>query len=1042
MTLIRIAEKGPNQRGDLFCQLMDAYFFTLGYTGLQFNVSKAGRELDVQGRHSTENRLLRAECKAEKATIGGSDVNKFAGALEVERTRVDPAPVSGYFVSLSGFKGTAIEQEEDAKGRLVLVTGEQVVSQLIAGKVLVNAATATAAAAKCLKNGGKLRPTGDPEVVATRRGWYWLIYFGDGRIRTHIAIVHGDGEVMPIAFLTEAGIDLVPDLEQLTIISGNDPRVSTENVKARYYEYLAKECGTVSFEGMPTGDGVGARQLKLEDIYVPLRFRRLLPEETPATGRIAGTIHSENDEIVERRPRPLVNLSRLLRGRGRVAILGSPGAGKSTVLKRIAIGFAFPDREQVHDEALPNLNLVPIFLRCRQLNGLAKKPILEVLASISERGTFADFKDEWISFVLQAVRTGTALLLIDGLDEISDEGSRARFGQELQTFLAMYPAVRVVLTSREAGFRIVAPAVAGVCIEYRVAPLELLAVRSLTLAWYLQAMGDSDEVRHNSRVVADEIYATEQVRALATNPLLLTTLLLVRRWVGEVPKKRTVLYNRAIDVLLMTWNVEGHEPLEVEDAVPQLAYVAYQMLAEGLQTISRPRLQQLIVEARKQMPQILGFVDQSPAEFISRVEDRSSLLTLSGHAEDAGQIVSLYEFKHLSFQEYLAALALAAGYVAEGDDAEILTSTVLSHLPRDDWQETISMAVVLSGMKGERIVEAVLDEVPRFIEEPYSSDETSNLERALKILIAALADEALLAPDLTERVSRCIVENYGLEFGGSGFGHRLEGVAASKFSQIFQRAVTDRWRTTRSASDFYIFGEVCSEWESARVSHSVRIGKADNTSAALLDGLDAAEQVERSLAAFGLSSWLYRNWSDPEIEGGLAEVNAVGGKLIAALGSSSPKMEYPVSWALAWALRTWDPELDETEQAMKPLVQGWTQTLKGPLRRFAAWAFLWLPIVDPSRTPISDPDGSLASLLYRMSRKFPSPSAIDGSADVPLASLLAGYYLGQPWAVQELPDRFQQLSHRLRDGHREILAERLGIELEVKQNVVADLEPF
>ena len=68
---------------------------------------------------------------------------------------------------------------------------------------------------------------------------------------------------------------------------------------------------------------------------------------------------------------------------------------------------------------------------------------------------------------------------------------------------------------------------------------------------------------------------------LAVNPLLLTTLLLVRRWIGELPRRRSILYAKAIEVLLMTWNVEGHEPIDDEEAVPQLAYLALRMLSEN-----------------------------------------------------------------------------------------------------------------------------------------------------------------------------------------------------------------------------------------------------------------------------------------------------------------------------------------------------------------------------------------------------------------------------------------------------------------------------
>src|SRR5690606_14023832 len=122
-----------------------------------------------------------------------------------------------------------------------------------------------------------------------------------------------------------------------------------------------------------------------------------------------------------------------------------------------------------------------------------------------------------------------------------------------------------------------------------------------------------------------------RIKVLAENPLLLTTLLFVKRWAGYLPTKKSVLYQEMIKLLLVTWNVEGHEILDIEEAEPQLAFVAYWMTKNGQQTISAEELNNCLIEARKQMPEILGYTNVNPAEFIKRVESRSSLLIMTGH---------------------------------------------------------------------------------------------------------------------------------------------------------------------------------------------------------------------------------------------------------------------------------------------------------------------------------------------------------------------------------------------------------------------------
>jgi predicted NACHT family NTPase len=103
--------------------------------------------------------------------------------------------------------------------------------------------------------------------------------------------------------------------------------------------------------------------------------------------------------------------------------------------------------------------------------------------------------------------------------------------------------------------------------------------------------------------------------------------------------------------------VEGYEPIDQEEAIPQLAFVAFTMMKEGVQRISSRRLGELLISARKQMPEVLGYVKHSVPEFIQRVELRSSLMILSGHVIEQGTLYPMYEFRHLTFQEYLAARA-------------------------------------------------------------------------------------------------------------------------------------------------------------------------------------------------------------------------------------------------------------------------------------------------------------------------------------------------------------------------------------------------
>lgn len=227
-------------------------------------------------------------------------------------------------------------------------------------------------------------------------------------------------------------------------------------------------------------------------------------------------------------------------------------------------------------------------------------------------------------------------------------------------------------------------------------------------------VGDSAEVRSEAEKLAKTICDSDRVRQLAKNPLLLTTLLLVKRWVGQLPTRRSVLYGKAIEVLLMTWNVAGYEPIDQEEAIPQLAFVAFTMMKEGVQRISSRRLEDLLISARKQMPEVLGYAKLSVPEFIQCVERRSSLMILSGHEIEQGTLYPTYEFRHLTFQEYLAARAVVDGYYLNRNDNDTLLTILEPHLDDEHWKEVVPLAAVLAGRKVQPLIQHLIDLCKKF----------------------------------------------------------------------------------------------------------------------------------------------------------------------------------------------------------------------------------------------------------------------------------------------------------------------------------------
>ncbi len=81
----------------------------------------------------------------------------------------------------------------------------------------------------------------------------------------------------------------------------------------------------------------------------------------------------------------------------------------------------------------------------------------------------------------------------------------------------------------------------------------------------------------------------------------------------------------------------------------------------------------------------------------------------TGHERIDGVLQPVYEFRHLTFQEYLA----ARGYVEEQypgrDHGQALADVSGGHFEDEGWREVISFAAVLAGRKAEELMKKLID---------------------------------------------------------------------------------------------------------------------------------------------------------------------------------------------------------------------------------------------------------------------------------------------------------------------------------------------
>lgn len=792
---IHIVDADANEKGDLLTDRIKDVVHALGFNVESTNLHRTGRELDIVAWHRLENVKLVAECKAQAAKVGGADVNKFVGALDAERN-VD-SDVRGYFISLSGFKDSAHEQERNiGRQRCVLMGADEIQQELVAANILCRPEVAIANFARLLEREHAVHP--DPAVVMSERGWLYVLHGMYLEAPSAIGFANSSGRI-----LTEA--EARNELDRLTSfpawctglpLLGAMPSVSPEfTISSKYLDYITREYGVIRHEGLPLDAEYGAgRPVRLEQLYIDQVLESL--EENHFVSTAAGP--SSGGQV---RP-PGTTAGEALSAHLHICVLGPPGSGKSTLIKHLAYDAAAKFRESPE-------NMYPVVVRCRDLPA-AWRSISDVLAHLPSVAELPAETEQFSEFVQSRADRAQLLLLIDGLDEIIDAAERRRFSIQLRTFLARYPRVSCLITSREAGFRLVADSMSEYVEKYRVSELSTADVAKLTRAWFAHIYGDSTQDTDRAIAVAESICNDWRLRRLASTPLLLTMLLLIQRWTGgsDLPKRRSVLYRRAIEVLLSTWNVEAHHPLSLDEALPQLAYVAHWMTTRGEQRVSFKAMVRTIQGARSAMPDVLGYAQQSPADFLSSIEARSSLIIQAGFEQYDGEVLPAIEFRHRVFQDYLVALAITEGWLDDFDQAS-LTTALSAHLGDPAWFEIIELVSVISGRRGSEVLDMLHDKLlatDELLANATSSEEVdriADVQRALADLIrGCLCDDAQVSPSNAVRHINLLCDHFTDPM-------HFEGILDSRYEDLFTKVVGDNITTPRGEryinADVYIF---------------------------------------------------------------------------------------------------------------------------------------------------------------------------------------------------------------------------------------------
>jgi HEAT repeat protein len=565
---------------------------------------------------------------------------------------------------------------------------------------------------------------------------------------------------------------------------------SRPDAERRYRTLLLHNYDIYDWSGLPQRDThLTSTKTELRRLYVALR---VIVESSADTGLDHDRLTSMQVEREQQRgmwsfQRPAdeeriakarVPIGERLSASRRLVVLGDPGSGKSTLLKWLATAYLLRTTRDVEWQDLPDAStlpdedLLPILVRCRELehdqiqgtfDGVLRRTLQKLVMD-------ADASEQVLDLLRDRLAKGRALLLVDGLDEINDPRARTSFCELVERVHVAYPAAMVVVTSRIVGYREMSRRIGRGFEHVRVADFDRADKEDFARHW-CELTEPPARIEAAVRGLIDDIRSSDRIERLTGNPLLLATMAMVRRYLGRLPNRRGDLYEEAVDVLL-NWRPEVGEPVPRTEALPQLEYIAFTMCQRQTQQLRLDELVDLCARMRAEFPNIHSAGRHQPEEFIRLVEQRTGLLSETGHVRHRGQLVGVFEFRHLTFQEYLAGVAVARGHFPGHRPGQALASTVAalaipvwaprreSEVEDDDEDDAAGRMVVPENwlepirLCATACMSSDVDEMLSAVLTPPAGEDATAIRRPRAMLAAlCLADE----PDVSLPMARRII---------------------------------------------------------------------------------------------------------------------------------------------------------------------------------------------------------------------------------------------------------------------------------------------
>ncbi len=462
----------------------------------------------------------------------------------------------------------------------------------------------------------------------------------------------------------------------------------TSPFQQEYYKGLTYICRDYQTQGLDKD-----RILKLQNVFVPLKIAA--KEAAKASQTMIQPIKDEANNSNERQIWDFLAAIDNDSAFRRMAVLGAPGSGKTTLLRHLTLTYATKQQRKVHRKA-PKLIPILLYLRDVRQEIVNKKPSLaELITQQVQQQRKIEPLNPPPNWFAEKLRQNKCLVMLDGLDEVADETQRQQVSLWVDKQMEAYPDTAFILTSRPFGYKTARLQQDVTVLE--VQPFSLKQMQQFIHNWYLatevmsragqEDLGVREEAKQQADDLIKRIKNSKPLADMAVNPLLLTMIATVHRRGSALPGKRVELYKEICQVLLekrlRAKNIA--DPLTATQKQSVLQVLAFELMQQKTREF---KISDGIDLIKNKLADVAGS-GANPEEFIQQIRDVSGLLV----EKEAG----IYEFAHLSFQEYLAAVQ-----IKESNQENLL----IANINHSWWSETIRLYAAQSNASN--LIRAVL----------------------------------------------------------------------------------------------------------------------------------------------------------------------------------------------------------------------------------------------------------------------------------------------------------------------------------------------